>query len=90
MWILVSNIVYIIFACMLLVMAVLQIFDGENKLAFKQKFPKFIVGILLVPFTWMIVSWTLSFANIAVAAVLSFPMGSITQSDDGVSGQNTS
>lgn len=31
----------------------------------------------MVPFTWLIVSWTLSFANQAVAAVLSIPIGSI-------------
>gem|GEM_PF-3198694 len=32
-----------------------------------------------MPFTWLIVSWTLSFANQAVAAVLSIPMGSIAK-----------
>lgn len=31
-----------------------------------------------MPFTWLIVSWTLSFANQAVAAVLSIPMGAIS------------
>ena len=77
-WILVANIVYIIFALMLLYMAIMQIFGGsESEYAFKKKLPSFLVGILLVPFTWLIVSWTLSFANQAVAAVLSIPMGSI-------------
>jgi hypothetical protein len=38
---------------------------------------------LIVPFTWLIVSWTLSFANQAVAAVLSIPMGSISKLDTG-------
>ncbi len=33
--------------------------------------------MLVVPFTWLIVSWTLSFANQATAAVLSIPMGAI-------------
>lgn len=48
------------------------------------------VGILLVPFTWLIVSWTLSFANQAVAAVLSIPMGNI-KVDTGLNGkQDTS
>lgn len=76
-WVLVSNIVYIIFALLLLFMAIMQIFSGESKYAFKQMLPRFLVGILLVPFTWLIVSWTLSFANQAVAAVLSIPMGAI-------------
>jgi len=42
-----------------------------------------LVGILIVPFTWLIVSWTLSFANQAVAAVLSIPMGSISKLNTG-------
>lgn len=43
-WVLVSNIVYIIFALLLLVMAVVQIFGGgEAEYAFKQKLPKFLL-----------------------------------------------
>jgi hypothetical protein len=82
-WVLVSNLVYIVFALMLLWMAVMQIFSGESNYAFKKKLPRFLVGIMIVPFTWLIVSWTLSFANQAVAAVLSIPAGAI----GGVSGQ---
>lgn len=81
-WVLVSNIVYIIFALMLLYMAVLQIFSSESNYAFKKKLPRFLVGIMMVPFTWLIVSWTLSFANQAVAAVLSIPMGAIANMQD--------
>lgn len=83
-WILVSNIVYIVFALMLLYMAIMQIFGGaESEYAFKKKLPYFIVWILIVPFSWLIVSWTLSFANQAVAAVLSIPMGSISKMSSG-------
>lgn len=78
-WVLVSNLVYIIFALMLLWMAVLQIFSGESDYAFKKRLPRFLMGIMIVPFTWLIVSWTLSFANQAVAAVLSIPSGAIAQ-----------
>jgi len=78
-WVLVSNLVYIIFALMLLWMAVMQIFSSESNYAFKKKLPRFLVGIMIVPFTWLIVSWTLSFANQAVAAVLSIPSGAIAQ-----------
>jgi hypothetical protein len=81
-WVLVSNLVYIIFAMMLLYMAVMQIFSGESDYAFKKKLPRFLVGILIVPFTWLIVSWTLSFANQAVAAVLSIPSGAIANMQD--------
>lgn len=83
-WVLVSNLVYIIFALMLLWMAVMQIFSSESNYAFKKKLPHFLVGIMIVPFTWLFVSWTLSFANQAVAAVLSIPSGAIAsmQKDD--------
>ena len=73
-WILVSNMVYIAFALLLLGMAVIQIFGSNSNYAFKKKLPRFLVGILIVPFTWLIVSWTLSFANQAVAAILSIPL----------------
>ena len=78
-WVLVSNLVYIVFALMLLWMAVMQIFSSESNYAFKKKLPRFLVGIMIVPFTWLIVSWTLSFVNQAVAAVLSIPSGAIAQ-----------
>ncbi len=81
-WVLVSNLTYIIFALLLLYMAVLQIFSSESNYAFKKKLPRFLVGIMIVPFTWLIVSWTLSFANQAVAAVLSIPMGAISRMQD--------
>ncbi len=84
-WVLVSNLVYIVFALMLLWMAVMQIFSGESNYAFKKKLPRFLVGIMIVPFTWLIVSWTLSFANQAVAAVLSIPAGAIGGISGGVS-----
>jgi len=84
-WVLVSNLVYIVFALMLLWMAVMQIFSSESNYAFKKKLPRFLVGIMIVPFTWLIVSWTLSFANQAVAAVLSIPAGAIGGMSGGVS-----
>lgn len=79
-WVLVSNLVYIAFAMILLFLAVMQIFGGEDaEYTFKKKLPQFLIGILMVPFTWLIVSWTLSFANQATAAVLAIPMGAIAE-----------
>lgn len=85
-WVLVSNLVYIIFALMLLFMAIMQIFSSESNYAFKRKLPHFLVGIMIVPFTWLLVSWTLSFANQAVAAVLSIPSGAIASMNKGDTG----
>jgi len=41
-----------------------------------------------VPFTWLIVSWTLSFANLAVAAVLSIPSGAIANMQNPTDGKD--
>lgn len=88
-WVLVSNLVYIAFALILLFMAVMQIFGGESsEYTFKKKLPQFLAGILMVPFTWLIVSWTLSFANQATAAVLAIPMGAIAQMQSGTAGKD--
>ena len=87
-WILVSNLVYIAFALLLLGMAVMQIFWSESHYAFKKKLPRFLIGILIVPFTWLIVSWTLSFANQAVAAIMWIPFWAI-ESEQSQSGKKS-
>ncbi len=42
----------------------------------------------MVPFTWLIVSWTLSFVNQATAAVLSIPMGAIASIGNDTADEN--
>lgn len=77
-WIIVSNLTYIIFAMLLLGMAVIQIFgNGDHTFALKKKIRRFLIGILIVPFTWLIVSLTLSFVNQTVAVILAVPLGII-------------
>lgn len=77
-WIIVSNLTYIIFAMLLLGMAVIQIFgNGDHTFALKKKIRRFLIGILIVPFTWLIVSFTLSFVNQTVAVILAVPLGII-------------
>ena len=45
----------------------------------KKALPKLVIGILIVPFTWFIVSAVLSISNILVASVISLPMETITK-----------
>lgn len=71
MWILISNIVYVIFAFLLVAMAFMNIFGSEgNTWAIKAKLPKLIVGIISVPFTWFFVSAVVSVASILTASAV--------------------
>jgi len=39
--------------------------------------PKLVTGMLIVPFTWFIVSATLSIANVLTASVIQLPISTI-------------
>lgn len=81
MWVLVSNVVYVIFAFLLIAMAFMNIFgQGGDHYAIKKALPRFITGILIVPFTWFIVSGTLSVTNLLTASVLRLPADMIDTS----------
>jgi hypothetical protein len=71
LWILVSNVVYVIFAFLLVVMAFMNIFAGEkNTWAIKAKLPKLIVGVISVPFTWFFVSAVISISSVLTASAI--------------------
>jgi hypothetical protein len=64
---------------LLVFIAFANIFGGENAKAYEMKtmLPKLVVGMLIVPFTWFIVSAVLSVSNILTASVISLPMETI-------------
>jgi hypothetical protein len=71
LWILVSNMVYVVFAFLLVVMAFMNIFAGEkNTWAIKAKLPKLIVGVISVPFTWFFVSGIVSISSVLTASAI--------------------
>lgn len=83
-WIMVSNFVYIIFAFFLVAIAFMNIFWKSESYAIKKKLPRLVVWILIVPFTWFIVSAVLSISTILTASVISFSYDSIAKfSSDG-------
>lgn len=49
----------------------------------KTMLPKLVIGILIVPFTWFIVSATLSISNILTASVIQLPIDVIQKSPAG-------
>lgn len=73
-WIFVSNIVYFIFAFLLIFIAFANIiWVGKDKFGLKQALPKFFVGILIVPFSWFIVQFMISLAGVLTVWALTLP-----------------
>ncbi len=50
---------------------------GGAEYEMKKMLPKLVMGMLMVPFTWFIVSATLSVANILTASVIQLPVDTI-------------
>jgi len=78
MWILVSNIVYFLFALIFVWIAFLTIYKWESY-ALKDKLPRFIAGVLIVPFSWFIVQFVISISSILTYAILSLPFDTFPQ-----------
>jgi hypothetical protein len=77
MWILVSNIVYFIFAFILIAIAFMNIIGkGEWTWELKQAMPRFIIWVLIVPFSWFFVQFLLSLSAILTVWVLTLPYDS--------------
>ena len=73
-WVLVSNVVYFIFAFILVTIAFMNIiWKWEGNWELKQALPRFIVWVLIVPFTWFLVQFILSISAVLTVAVLSLP-----------------
>jgi uncharacterized integral membrane protein len=79
LWVTVSNIVYFIYAVMLILIALGTMF-GKESFSYKVMLPKLALGILMVPFTWWFVQWTISLSSVVTASVMSIPSESIKES----------
>ena len=73
-WILVSNVIYFVFAGILIAIAFMNIIGkGEGTWELKQAMPKFIVWVLIVPFSWFFVQFVISISSILTVGVLTLP-----------------
>ena len=52
---------------------------GQDKFSYKVMLPKLALGILMVPFTWWFVQWTISIASVVTAAVITIPNETMNQ-----------
>ncbi len=82
-WILVSNVVYFLFALILVAIAFMNIvWKGEgNTWELKQALPRFIIGVLIVPFSWFFVQFVLSVSAILTIGVLTLPYDTFKEED---------
>lgn len=77
MWVLVSNIVYFIFAFVLIAIAFMNIIGKwEGTWELKQAMPKFIIWVLIVPFSWFFVQFVLSISAVLTIGILTLPYDS--------------
>lgn len=72
LWVVVSNIVYFIYAILLILIALGTMFN-QDKFSYKVMLPKLALGIILVPFTWWFVQWTISISSVVTASVMTIP-----------------
>ncbi len=79
LWITISNITYLIYAILIIFIAIATIFDisGQSHYGYRSMLPKLALGILLVPITWWGVQFTVSVATYVTAAAISVPYESI-------------
>lgn len=74
LWVLVSNIVYFIFAFLIIIVAFMNIiWKWDNNYQLKTALPHFIVWILIVPFSWFIIQFVLSISALLTVSALSLP-----------------
>ena len=78
LWVTVSNIVYFVYAILLILIALGTMF-GKESFSYKVMLPKLALGILMVPFTWWFVQWTISLSAVVTASVITIPMESIAK-----------
>ncbi len=81
-WILVSNVVYFMFAMILIAIAFMNIIGKwDNKWELKAALPRFIIGILIVPFSWFFVQFVVSVSAILTVWVLTLPYDTFREYD---------
>lgn len=73
MWILISNVVYFVFALIFIGIAFMNVIGKVESFQIKQALPRFILGVLVVPFTWFFVQFILSLSSLLTIWVLSLP-----------------
>ena len=84
-WILVSNIVYFIFAFILIWIAFMNIiWKNTDQFQLKQALPKFAIWVFIVPVSWFLVQFILSISAILTISALTLPFNTFPEFDAAV------
>lgn len=78
LWVTVSNIVYFVYAVLLIFIALATIFNSQNY-GYKQLLPKLALGVILVPLTWWFVQFIISLSTLVTASAISVPMETLSK-----------
>jgi len=84
-WIMISNLVYLIFAFILIWIAFMNIiWKWWDKYQLKQALPKLVIWILIVPLSWFIVQFILSLSAILTISSLNLPFNTFTDFESNI------
>lgn len=78
LWMTVSNIIYFVYAILLIFIAIATLFNSKNY-GYKTLLPRLFIGILLVPASWWFVQFIVSTATMVTATVLEIPWDIISR-----------
>lgn len=81
LWVTVSNVIYFVYAVLLIIIAIGTILWNE-KFWYKAMLPRLALGIIMVPFTWWFVQWTISLATVITASVITIPADIVNLEDN--------
>jgi len=76
LWITISNVIYFIYAVLLIFIALATIFNSDHY-GYKALLPKLAIGILMVPLTWWMVQFVISVASYVTTSVITIPMTTV-------------
>lgn len=76
----VSNIVYVIFAFLLIIIAFMNIIGRWDQWELKQALPKFVIWVLIVPFSWLFVQFVIAISSFLSVSVLMLPYDVLSNS----------
>jgi hypothetical protein len=80
LWVTVSNIVYFVYAILLILIALGTMF-GKDSFSYKTMLPKLALGIIMVPFTWWFVQMVIAISSVMTAQVMTIPLETLSKSE---------
>jgi len=82
-WLMISNVVYLIFAVLLIIISFMNIiWKWENKWELKQALPKFFIWVMMVPLSWFIIQAILTISSLLSFEILTIPYKTLNKTQN--------